>query len=915
MSNRKVKAIFFSIMLLAMVVSAPTVWAWVINSITHTFYANPSGMTFHNAILTRRCITANYHWLTSERLSPNPEKFGPWKYDSIDGCQNNYPIVELTTEVVKICVGASDTDPGSGSVLYEHDNNRCYKCVRTDNGTGNSVDCVEVFNIYGRVADNSGNPLVGVAVFNNYGQTVYTDSSGNYAFTNLNAGSYTIYVSADNYTFSPSSISLSGGPPYNVREQNFVGTYLPPNFSVSGRVTDDGGGAVSGITVSDGAGHTAVTDGDGHYTLGGLSSGSHTISPSKSGYTFVPSSRAVSGPPDVTGQDFTVSNRYSISGHVTDGSNPVPNVPVSCNRLLLSERVVHTDSNGYYTCSDLAMGLYLLKAPAGSTYKLSPSVRIVGVPSSASGEDFTTTPQYGSLKGRVTSPTLGRVIPGAHVSAGGQVGYTDANGNYNLTNVIPGHHAIHISAGGYQDYQGNVTIQANTSHTHNAALEPVRAEGYRLPYPGGAKYKCTQGNDGAYSHQSWTVRRYALDFGMVTGSNLVATRAGKVVYAKEYSSSGGCSSSYVNSYNAVAIQHQDGTVSWYFHLQKDGISVNLGDSVQAGQVIAQSGQTGWSCGAHLHYERRESRQSMQSVQTSFLDVSTNGGIPQGGQWYTSDNYPAVMAAALDVQADTVPPQGQVQLRATGQSSWKAQLYAFDYDSDTVSMRLAASQADLESAVWQPLQESMTWDDLIVWAQFKDGSDNVSAVYSDTVDAIVYEPIQPAFAVSPTLCVGADPFIHNQTWPFCEQCAWKWDLGDGNYSLEAIPALPYPYMGYTATGLYTITLTVTNVDSVQSVSHQAQVVPSPSAGFTLSRSGAAVTVQAEEVNATNWLWDFGDGRVASGVAAATHTYTDVASLNAYPYPVQLTVIGQNGCASSSYQFTPPERKVYLPLIMR
>jgi len=75
-------------------------------------------------------------------------------------------------------------------------------------------------------------------------------------------------------------------------------------YSISGRVTGVSSNPVSGVTIHDGAGHMATTDGDGHYTLNGLAAGTYTLTPSKSGYTFAPPSRTVSVPPNQTDQDF-----------------------------------------------------------------------------------------------------------------------------------------------------------------------------------------------------------------------------------------------------------------------------------------------------------------------------------------------------------------------------------------------------------------------------------------------------------------------------------------------------------------------------------------------------------------------------------------------------------------------------------
>ena len=45
----------------------------------------------------------------------------------------------------------------------------------------------------------------------------------------------------------------------------------------------------------------------------------------------------------------------------------------------------------------------------------------------------------------------------------------------------------------------------------------------------------------------------------------------------------------------------DGSRAGYWHLQKDGALVNVGDTVKEGQVIALSGKTGYAFQPHLHF--------------------------------------------------------------------------------------------------------------------------------------------------------------------------------------------------------------------------------------------------------------------------------------------------------------------------
>jgi murein DD-endopeptidase MepM/ murein hydrolase activator NlpD len=49
----------------------------------------------------------------------------------------------------------------------------------------------------------------------------------------------------------------------------------------------------------------------------------------------------------------------------------------------------------------------------------------------------------------------------------------------------------------------------------------------------------------------------------------------------------------------------DGALGEYLHLQKNGVLVKVGDEVQAGDLVARSGNTGCSTGPHLHFHVRQ----------------------------------------------------------------------------------------------------------------------------------------------------------------------------------------------------------------------------------------------------------------------------------------------------------------------
>lgn len=81
-----------------------------------------------------------------------------------------------------------------------------------------------------------------------------------------------------------------------------------------------------------------------------------------------------------------------------------------------------------------------------------------------------------------------------------------------------------------------------------------------------------------------------LDFAGGLGSPVTATAAGKVILAK---------TGWRLHGNTVAIDHGQGVISFYIHLQK--ILVKPDQMVKAGELIGRIGQTGRANGPHLHF--------------------------------------------------------------------------------------------------------------------------------------------------------------------------------------------------------------------------------------------------------------------------------------------------------------------------
>lgn len=118
---------------------------------------------------------------------------------------------------------------------------------------------------------------------------------------------------------------------------------------------------------------------------------------------------------------------------------------------------------------------------------------------------------------------------------------------------------------------------------------------YPLPWRGGP-FKLTQGANGKYSH--FTPKgRYAIDIAMPEGTPILAARAGMVVSTENQQSGRGNNPSG----NYVRILHDDGTMGVYLHLMRGSVTAQVGQRVELGSLIARSGNTGNSTGAHLHF--------------------------------------------------------------------------------------------------------------------------------------------------------------------------------------------------------------------------------------------------------------------------------------------------------------------------
>jgi murein DD-endopeptidase MepM/ murein hydrolase activator NlpD len=118
--------------------------------------------------------------------------------------------------------------------------------------------------------------------------------------------------------------------------------------------------------------------------------------------------------------------------------------------------------------------------------------------------------------------------------------------------------------------------------------DPSESE-YVLPYPAGEQYEIIQ----SYCYQKNShYNSLAYDFLMPMGSDIVAAGAGIVLEIRDDLPDMDLPDPAMH--NHIFIEHEDGTIAFYGHLQQGGVAVHEGEAVDVGQYIAASGSSGVS---------------------------------------------------------------------------------------------------------------------------------------------------------------------------------------------------------------------------------------------------------------------------------------------------------------------------------
>ena len=141
---------------------------------------------------------------------------------------------------------------------------------------------------------------------------------------------------------------------------------------------------------------------------------------------------------------------------------------------------------------------------------------------------------------------------------------------------------------------------------------------YRLPFALANRFRVSQAFPDLITHGD-PASRHAVDFVMPVGTGVHAARDGIVIeVAGDFYEAGVDRAEDGPRANFVRILHDDGTMSLYAHLNWNSIRVVPGQRVSRGEHIADSGNTGFSTGPHLHFVVQRNRDGrLESVPIEF----------------------------------------------------------------------------------------------------------------------------------------------------------------------------------------------------------------------------------------------------------------------------------------------------------
>lgn len=474
---------------------------YTFNNLSPGNYQVRSFATNYSTTTVSSTVTAGNTTITNIFLEPNPGSVQGTVIDSdtmlaISGAS----IQAINSQNVVV---ATTTTNGSGQYSFNSLLPGSYSITFTANGYATqtvgavvSSSAVTTVNasltrlagaLTGTVQDPNAASIPGasVTVFQNNIQigSVITDATGTYMVPGLPSGSYTIVVSAPNFTTETVAAMIENGQTtiVNVTLKEDPGT-------LTGFVRDVNNNPIAGgsvtVQLSTGSGiivATSVTAPDGSYTVPNLAPGNYTIIAAASNYQTATQGVTISSNTTSIVNYNLSADPGSISGIVTNAQTGTPITDANVQVRIVDSSgaviaAVLTDENGQYVVNGLAPGFYtvVVSAPNFQTNEATVQVSSNQTMDASIGLQ----PDPGQITGTVVDRVGSNPIAGASVSIVNSSGnlittvLTDSNGIFMVQGLAPDNYTVNVFSNNYQNGTVGALVSSGQTTPVAVSLDP-----------------------------------------------------------------------------------------------------------------------------------------------------------------------------------------------------------------------------------------------------------------------------------------------------------------------------------------------------------------------------------------------------------------------------------------------------------
>ena len=509
----------------------------------------------------------------------------------------------------------------------------CIACVTNLGCNGlssaRSAPAPTTFSISGTISPAANSGGVTVTLSGAGSATTTTDGSGNYSFAGLASGDYTLTPSKTGFSFSPSSQGTALTTA-NVTGVNFTtASGSGSGLSLSGNISPAANGTAVIVTISGAVSATALTDSSGNYSFSNLVAGNYTLTPSKSGFTFSPSSQSATiSSASVTGVNFTAASGSGSGLSISGNISPIANgIGITMTLSGTATATTTTDTSGNYSFTGLSGGNYTL-TPSMSGFGFSPSTRAITTTSSdIAGINFVVYPVSQLSPPIVINGQNGTVIEGLTI--------TSTTGNcvtiLNSTNITIQNSEIGPCAGNGIQITGGSGINVYDSYIHPETYSQLCCDHNDGIFAATTSNLTIQGNVIAYGESN--IEAKSSSSVQVIGNFLLNPRNnGGGIWAR-----GGQFQSWQNGQtgaigtnilvqNNYALSSQDTTAYLYIEMTADAINFGYTDGGTVSGNYVTGGTYPFGCGINADKQAESMTfETNKLVDTGGCGIAINDG--------------------------------------------------------------------------------------------------------------------------------------------------------------------------------------------------------------------------------------------------------------------------------------------------